>query len=144
MCNITRAFTFHLNFLATVPWPDSYDEPRWLGRGGEIILDTNGITQVAAYQHPAHNRSYLRLADRKLDIGWRKLDIFSLERINWRYNLSSYYHSLWFNSCCSCHWKLQQPDYIHSTSYFVGVLASDYSASCHCFTVPQHRGTLTK
>ena len=52
MCNITRAFTFHLNFLATVPAVRGCaGQTVMMGRGGEIILDTNGITQVGAYQH---------------------------------------------------------------------------------------------
>ena len=75
MCNITRAFTFHLNFLATVPAVRGCaGQTVMMGRGGEIILDTNGITQVGAYQHQPHYRSYLRQSDRKLDIGWKKLD----------------------------------------------------------------------
>ena len=50
MCNITRAFTFHLNFLATVPAVRGCaGQTVMMGRGGEIILDTNGITQVGAY-----------------------------------------------------------------------------------------------
>ena len=91
-----------------------------MGRGGEIILDTNGITQVGAYQHQPHYRSYLRQADRKFDIGWRKLDIFSLEISEWTIMIEfEFLLSLWFSSCCSCCWKLQHQHYIHSTSYIL-------------------------